>query len=104
MNSTPFKKRNNPLDTGTQKQQTPIQPQPEVSVVENPAPAVVQPAAPTRKTSTKTVVIVEERVKYTATMEKGTRRRLKLAAAKRDIQISEFIEAAVLEKLEREGD
>ena len=100
MNSTPFKKRTNPLDSTTPKQQAQPQPQPEQRVVENVAPVPVQ----TRKTTQKQVVVVEERIKYTATMDKSIRRRLKLAAAKRDVQISEFIEEAVLEKLEREGD
>ena len=100
MNSTPFKKRTNPLDSTTAKPQAQPQPQQEVKSVETVAPAPVQ----TRKSAQKQIIVVEERIKYTATMDKAIRRRLKLAAAKRDVQISEFIEEAVLEKLEREGD
>lgn len=100
MNSTPFKKRSNPLDSTTPKQTQPTQPRVEERVVEKVAPTPVQ----TRKTTQKRVIVEEERIKYTATMDKSIRRRLKLAAAKRDVQISEFIEDAVLEKLEREGD
>lgn len=92
MNSNPFKKRNNPMDVSTPAQQPTPQPQP-----------VAKPAPVQRKVAP--VVVNEDvRVKYTATMDKNTRRRLKFAAAKRDIQISQFIEEAVLEKMEREGD
>lgn len=104
MNSTPFKKRNNPLDSAAPTQPAAEKVKEEVSFSEPAAPAPAPSPAPARRTATKTVVVVEERVKYTATMEKSVRRRLKLAAAKRDIQISEFIETAVLEKLDREGD
>ena len=100
MNSTPFKKRNNPLDSTATKTVAQPQTQTEPKVEERVVSAPVQ----TRKSAAKQVVIVEERIKYTAPMDKGLRRRLKLAAAKRDVQISEFIEDAVLEKLEREGD
>ena len=55
-------------------------------------------------TSTKPVVAPASRVKYTATMEKELRRRVKFAAAKRDIQISQYIEEAVLAKLESDGE
>lgn len=43
------------------------------------------------------------REKYTATMEKTLRKRVKIAAAMAGIQVSTFIEEACLEKLEREG-
>ena len=66
-NSTPFKKRENPL------------------------------AKLNRVTS------VTDREKYTATMDKDLRKRLKVAAAMRGLQVSTYIEEALLEKLEREG-
>lgn len=45
----------------------------------------------------------DDRVKYTATMEKDLRVRIKIASAKVNLSISQFIEEAVKEKLEREG-
>lgn len=66
-NSTPFKKRENPL-------------------------------ARLNK-----VVDTSDREKYTATMDKELRKRLKVAAAMKGLQVSSFIEESVLEKLEREG-
>lgn len=44
-----------------------------------------------------------DREKYTATMERELRKRLKVAAAMKEMQVSTFIEEACLEKLEREG-
>lgn len=67
-NSTPFKKRENPLAGLSRK---------------TPAPS--------------------NRDKYTATMDKELRKRVKVAAAMKDIQLSTFIEEACKEKLEREG-
>ena len=49
-------------------------------------------------------VQVAEREKYTATMDKNLRMRIKIAAVKKGKQLSEYIEEAVLQKLEREGD
>jgi capsid portal protein len=72
--SLPFKKRENPL--GTQS----------VSPVQTP----VQVFAPTRD-------------KYTATMDRTLRKRLKIASVEKGVVVSEFIEQAVIEKLEREG-
>ena len=43
------------------------------------------------------------REKYTATMEKSLRKRVKIASAMAGIQVSTFIEEACKEKLEREG-
>lgn len=45
----------------------------------------------------------DDRVKYTATMEKELRVRVKIASAKGSLTFSQFIEEAVREKLEREG-
>ena len=85
-NSTPFKKRNNPF---AEINSNPV-------VVEEPKP-VVQVQQP-KKTSEG-----NGREKYTATMEKSLRKRVKIAAATAGIQVSTFIEEACLEKLEREG-
>lgn len=46
---------------------------------------------------------VPVRVKYTATMERELRKRVKIAAIKRGIVFSQYIEEAVIEKLDREG-
>jgi len=43
------------------------------------------------------------RDKYTATMEKDLRKRVKLASVEKGVVFSQFIEEAVMEKLEREG-
>ena len=45
----------------------------------------------------------QSKVKYTAVMDNNLRIRVKVAAAKKNLQLSQFIEEAVLEKLEREG-
>lgn len=94
-NSTPFKKRNNPFaDVGV----TPVvqeEPKPVVQPVVAPTPApVAQP---------KKEIDDSNREKYTATMEKTLRKRVKIAAATAGIQVSTFIEEACKEKLEREG-
>ncbi len=90
-NSTPFKKRNNPFaDIGSS---TPA-PTPVAPVVQEEVKPVVQQ---------KKVVDDSNREKYTATMEKSLRKRVKIAAATAGIQVSTFIEEACLEKLEREG-
>lgn len=52
----------------------------------------------------KVKVKTNEREKYTATMDKQLRMRIKIAAVKKGKQLSEYIEEAVLQKLEREGD
>ena len=72
-------------------------------VVEQPVEqVVVQPVAP-KPAPVKKVVDDANREKYTATMEKSLRKRVKIAAATAGIQVSTFIEEACLEKLEREG-
>lgn len=45
----------------------------------------------------------DDRVKYTATMEKDLRIQVKIASAKKNLSFSQFIEEALREKLEREG-
>ncbi|MGD9605167.1 MAG: hypothetical protein AB7V00_03290 [Bacilli bacterium] len=72
--SMPFKKRENPLGTGTT--------------------TVSQPVAQTTNL---------KRDKYTATMDRDLRKRLKIASVEKGVVVSEFIEQAVTEKLEREG-
>ena len=111
--NTPFKKRSNPLaQTGKSvepqnqpiQQEIPVQPQPiqqEIpiqpqQVVQQPQPVYYQPQQ-TR------VVKDNNREKYTATMEKELRIRVKVASARKGIQFSQFIEEAVMEKLRREG-
>jgi hypothetical protein len=43
------------------------------------------------------------RDKYTATMERNLRKKVKIAAVEKGIDFSQYIEEAVMEKLEREG-
>lgn len=54
---------------------------------------------PARISSTKT----SEREKYTATMERELRKRVKIASVEKGVDFSQFIEEALTEKLEREG-
>ena len=90
-NSTPFKKRNNPFAD-------PVSTSTPTPVVQEEVKPVVQQVTPQKK-----VVDDSNREKYTATMEKSLRKRVKIAAATAGIQVSTFIEEACLEKLEREG-
>lgn len=46
---------------------------------------------------------ISAREKYTATMEKDLRKRVKLASVEKGVDFSQFIEEALIEKLEREG-
>lgn len=93
-NSTPFKKRNNPFSTGGTSifDETPVE---TPKVEEKPKPVVQK----------QKVVVSDEsnREKYTATMEKSLRKKVKVASAMAGIQVSTFIEEACKEKLEREG-
>lgn len=71
-----------------------------------PKPAPKQ-APKSSRTNTRNVYVyddTEERMKYTATMSKELRRRIKVLCAQRDIMFSQFIEQACIEKLNREGD
>lgn len=72
--SLPFKKRENPL---------------------------VQAEAPLQQTKASAASTTRE--KYTATMEKTLRKKVKIAAVEKGIMFSQYIEDAVMEKLEREG-
>ena len=115
--NTPFKKRSNPLaQTGKSvepqsqpiqqeqvvqpqpiQQEIPVQPQQVVQQpIQQPQPVYYQPQQ-TR------IVKDNNREKYTATMEKELRIRVKVASARKGIQFSQFIEEAVMEKLRREG-
>ena len=85
-NATPFKKRNNPF---AEVSSNPV-------VVEEEKPVI-------QVQQTKKPVEGNGREKYTATMEKSLRKRVKIASAMAEIDISTFIELACKEKLEREG-
>lgn len=82
--NTPFKKRESPLTLNSEP------------VVEKEPVRSFQAAQPKR-------VQQVTKVKYTAVMDNDLRIRIKVASAKKNIQLSQFIEEAVLEKLEREG-
>lgn len=82
--NTPFKKRESPLVLNSE----PVAEKTSSRPVQSAVAHKVQPAA---------------KVKYTAVMDNDLRIRIKVASAKKNIQLSQFIEEAVLEKLEREG-
>lgn len=110
--NTPFKKRTSPITnvqpTPVQQQQTPVQ---EPVNVEQPKVIQAQPVQqPVRKAVQQPVYYQPQnnlkdanREKYTATMERDLRIRVKIAAAKKGMQFSQYIEEAVLEKMGREG-
>ena len=94
--NTPFKKRTDPF-----KNDTVAAKEPEV-IVEEPVKEVKVVQKP--KIKAKPVEVSDEsREKYTATMDKTLRKRIKLAAIEDGVQVSTFIEMACLEKLDREG-
>ena len=80
-----FKKRESPLTLNTEEQ-TQVEKKKEAPIIKS-SPVVEEP----------------KKVKYTAVMDADLRVRIKIAAAKKNLQIYEFIEEAVSEKLEREG-
>ncbi len=94
--NTPFKKRTDPFknDTVVAKEPEPTVEEPvrEQKVVQSPKPKA-------RIVETND----ESREKYTATMDKTLRKRIKLAAIEDGVQVSTFIEIACMEKLNREG-
>lgn len=92
-NAMPFKKRSNPFENPVVE--TREEPVPKATIVEK------RPVVPTQRRE----VVQDDaaRLKYTATMDKDLHKRLKIAAAVSGIQISSFIEEAILEKLEKEG-
>ncbi|NLD26357.1 MAG: hypothetical protein GX661_03250 [Acholeplasmataceae bacterium] len=49
------------------------------------------------------IVSSGQRDKYTATMDRNLRKKAKIAAVEKGIVFSQYIEEAVMEKLEREG-
>ncbi|MGI6710187.1 MAG: hypothetical protein ACOX4W_01885 [Bacilli bacterium] len=67
-----------------------------VHAVKKPAPV-----APKQK---KVIVTSDERVKYTATMDKALRFRVKIAAFKQGVDFSTYIEQACAQKLEEDGE
>ena len=77
-------------------------------VIKRPTPKPAPKSAPKSSRSNNRNVYIyddtEERMKYTATMSKELRRRIKVVCAQRDIMFSQFIEQACIEKLNREGD
>lgn len=101
----PFKKRSNPMENEIQKtiEKTTVAPEKIeqdppffTQKVENPEPKPVKAVKPAKGSG-------EIREKYTATMNVNLRRRLKIAAATYGLQISDYIEEACREKLDREG-
>jgi len=111
--NTPFKKRSNPLAQtvkSAEPEQQPIQPQPVVQtqpiqqeIPVQPQRVVQQPQQVYYQPQQTRVIKDNNREKYTATMEKELRIRVKVASARKGIQFSQFIEEAVMEKLRREG-
>ncbi len=125
--NTPFKKRSNPLaqtvaaaepqkqtiqqepvvQKQTIQQEVPVQTQfvqQEPVIQSKPAPKTVQQPQNYYYQQPQTPVVSNNnREKYTATMEKELRIRVKVASARKGIQFSQFVEEAVLEKLRREG-
>lgn len=77
-------------------------------VVKRPTPKQpVKPAQKQSRSSSKNSNVYiegENRLKYTATMDRELRRRIKIVCATREIMFSQFIEQACIEKLNREGD
>ncbi|MBO7079451.1 MAG: hypothetical protein J6W64_06550 [Bacilli bacterium] len=94
--NTPFKKRTDPFKNDA------VVTQAEETVVKEPVREEKEVVAPKQKVK---VVEVNDanREKYTATMDKNLRKRIKLAAIEAGVQVSTYIELACLEKLNREG-
>ena len=110
--NTPFKKRTSPIGAVQQTVSQPVQtPVVEQVIVEQPKVVQAEPVqTPVRKVAQQHVYYQPQNVakdanreKYTATMEKDLRIRVKIAAAKKGIQFSQYVEEAVLEKMGREG-
>lgn len=112
--NTPFKKRTNPLaQTVAPIQQTVEQPKPaeQPTFVSQQAPTFVEQAPvytqapqPVYQATPKVAPQNDlSREKYTATMDKAIRRRVKIACANKGVQFSQYIEEAVIEKMRKEG-
>lgn len=97
--NTPFKKRTDPFA------EVKTAPEPEQKVVSEPVrEVVVEKVVEVQKPKQKVVAVDDaNREKYTATMDKALRKRVKLASIEAGVQVSTFIEQACLEKLAREG-
>ena len=82
-----------------------VEPTPVVKKI-SPKPVAKSTPKPVRSGSSNQVVYVEseDRLKYTVTMDRELRRRIKIVCATREIMFSQFIEQACIEKLNREGD
>jgi len=94
--NTPFKKRTDPFKNDTVATKEPE------AVVEEPVREVKVVQTP--KVRAKVVETSDaNREKYTATMDKTLRKRIKMAAIEDGVQVSTFIEIACMEKLNREG-
>ena len=94
--NTPFKKRTDPF-----KNDAVVTPA-EETVEKEPVreeKVVVMPKQKAKVVETNDA----NREKYTATMDKNLRKRIKLAAIEAGVQVSTYIELACLEKLNREG-
>lgn len=116
--NTPFKRRNNP---NTSVQPSSVQPivnsiqeqivEEQPKVIQQPTMIQQQPVQPQIRKAVQQPIYYqpqnnvrdENREKYTATMDKELRIRVKIAAAKKGMQVSQYIEEAVLEKMGREG-
>lgn len=94
-----IKRRPNPFDT-----QEPVQKTAETPFI-NPTPQFetrkITPE-PTRVIQTQPGN-VENREKYTSTMDSTLRKKIKIACAMKGIMFAQFIEEACIEKLKREG-
>ena len=111
--NTPFKKRANPLaQTVTQQpveskpapQPTYVAPEPQPIAQPTPQPVYTAPQPVYRPAKQPAAMQVDQnREKYTATMDKNIRRRVKIACANTGVQFSQYIEAAVIEKMRKEG-
>ena len=113
--NTPFKKRANPLAQSvtptvaqTPVESTPVS-APQPTFVEQPQqqpqPVYTAPVQPTYRAQKQVIAQVADlsREKYTATMDKDIRRRVKIACANKGVQFSQYIEEAVIEKMRKEG-
>lgn len=94
--NTPFKKRTDPFKNDTVV--SPVE-EPVAREVEKEEKVVVAPKPKAKIVETNDA----NREKYTATMDKNLRKRIKLAAIEAGVQVSTYIELACLEKLNREG-
>ena len=117
LNKTPFKKRSDPFAAEEKQEETKIiateikkspfdsSKSSKLLADDEPKEAVREEVVVTKPIQKQQVkrAKVEVREKYTATMDKSLRIRIKKAAIDLDVDFSTFIEQACAEKLEREG-